>query len=59
MNLSNKVALATGSTSGIGRGIAGDSAGCTFLQLLVHLPLVLFLLWAIAFTLQYHPPVVS
>ena len=29
----------------------------TFLQLLVHLPLVLFLLWALAYTLQYHPPV--
>jgi short-chain fatty acids transporter len=37
---------------------ARDIVGFTFLQLLVHLPLVLFLLWALAFTLQYHPPVV-
>ena len=36
---------------------ARDIVGFTFLQLLVHLPLVLFLLWALAFTLQYHPPV--
>jgi short-chain fatty acids transporter len=32
--------------------------GFTFLQLLVMLPLVLFLLWALAYTLEYHPPVV-
>lgn len=37
---------------------ARDIVGFTFLQLLVHLPLVLFLLWALAFTLDYHPPVV-
>jgi short-chain fatty acids transporter len=37
---------------------ARDIVGFTFLQLLVHLPLVLFLLWALAYTLQYHPPVV-
>jgi len=36
---------------------ARDIVGFTFLQLCVHLPLVLFLLWALAFTLQYHPPV--
>ena len=36
---------------------ARDIVGFTFLQLLVHLPLVLFLLWALAFTLPYHPPV--
>jgi short-chain fatty acids transporter len=36
---------------------ARDVVGFTFLQLLVHLPLVLFLLWALAFTLEYHPPV--
>jgi acyl CoA:acetate/3-ketoacid CoA transferase alpha subunit len=30
----------------------------TFLQLLVHLPLVLFLLWALVYTLEYHPPVI-
>jgi short-chain fatty acids transporter len=28
------------------------------LQLLVHLPVVLFLLWALAYTLEYHPPIV-
>jgi short-chain fatty acids transporter len=37
---------------------ARDLVGFTFLQLLVHLPLVLFLLWALAYTLEYHPPVV-
>lgn len=37
---------------------ARDLVGFTFLQLMVHLPLVLFLLWALAFTLHYHPPVV-
>ena len=37
---------------------ARDIVGFTFLQLLVHLPLVLFMLWALAFTLQYHPPVI-
>ncbi len=37
---------------------ARDLVGFTFLQLLVHLPVVLFLLWALAYTLQYHPPVV-
>jgi short-chain fatty acids transporter len=36
---------------------ARDIVGYTFLQLLVHLPLVLFLLWALAFTLEYRPPV--
>ncbi len=37
---------------------ARDLVGFTFLQLLVHLPVVLFLLWALAYTLEYHPPVV-
>ncbi|MFI4982668.1 MAG: short-chain fatty acid transporter, partial [Nevskiales bacterium] len=37
---------------------ARDLVGFTFLQLLVHLPLVLFLLWALAYTLEYHAPVV-
>jgi short-chain fatty acids transporter len=37
---------------------ARDLVGFTFLQLLVHLPLVLFLMWALAYTLEYHPPVV-
>ena len=36
---------------------ARDSVGFSFLQLIVHLPLVLFLLWALAFTLPYTPPV--
>jgi short-chain fatty acids transporter len=37
---------------------AREVVGFTFLQLLVHLPVVLFLLWALAYTLPYHPPVV-
>ena len=37
---------------------ARDIVGFTFLQLLVHLPIVLLLLWALAYTLQYHPPVI-
>ncbi|GBU16584.1 MULTISPECIES: TIGR00366 family protein [Methylobacterium] len=36
---------------------ARDIVGFSFLQLIVHLPVVLFLLWALAFTLTYHPPV--
>ena len=36
---------------------ARNLVGFTFLQLLVMLPLVLFLLWALAYTLPYHPPV--
>jgi short-chain fatty acids transporter len=36
---------------------ARNIVGFTFLQLLVMLPLTLFLLWAFAFTLTYHPPV--
>jgi len=24
----------------------------------MHLPVVLFLLWALAYTLEYHPPVI-
>ncbi len=36
---------------------ARDIVGFTFLQLLVHLPLVLFLLWYFAQTLDYVPPV--
>src|SRR5262245_6699360 len=36
---------------------AREIVGFTFLQLLVHLPLVLLLLWALAYTLEYHPPV--
>ncbi|MEZ0211719.1 MAG: short-chain fatty acid transporter [Xanthobacteraceae bacterium] len=37
---------------------ARDIVGFTFLQLAVHLPLVLFLLWALAGTLTYVPPIV-
>ncbi len=37
---------------------ARDIVGFTFLQLLVHVPVVLFLLWALAYTLEYHPPVI-
>lgn len=36
---------------------ARSIVGFTLLQLVVLLPLVLGLLWALAFTLQYHPPV--
>ena len=37
---------------------ARDIVGFTFLQLVVHLPVVLFLLWFLAKTLTYLPPVV-
>jgi short-chain fatty acids transporter len=37
---------------------AREVVGFTFLQLLVHLPVVLCLLWLLAYTLEYHPPVV-
>lgn len=37
---------------------ARDIVGFSFLQLVIHLPVVLFLLWALAFTLEYHPPVI-
>jgi short-chain fatty acids transporter len=37
---------------------ARDIVGFTFLQLLVHAPVVLLLLWALAGTLTYVPPVV-
>ncbi|WP_408901862.1 short-chain fatty acid transporter [Plastoroseomonas hellenica] len=36
---------------------ARDIVGFTFLQLIVHLPVVLFLLWLLAGTLPYTPPV--
>lgn len=36
---------------------ARDIVGFTFTQLAVHLPLVIFMLWALASTLSYHPPV--
>jgi short-chain fatty acids transporter len=37
---------------------ARDIVGFTFLQLIAHLPIVLFLLWLLAGTLTYMPPVV-
>jgi short-chain fatty acids transporter len=37
---------------------ARDIVGFTFLQLVVHIPLVLMLLWAFGLTLGYHPPVI-
>lgn len=36
---------------------AREVVGFTFIQLIVHLPLVIFMLWALAGTLTYHPPV--
>jgi len=36
---------------------ARDIVGFTFLQLIVHAPIVLFLLWFFAGTLAYVPPV--
>ncbi|KFE53460.1 short-chain fatty acid transporter [Pseudomonas syringae] len=36
---------------------ARDIVGFTFTQLLVHTPLVLFMLWAFSMTLSYTPPV--
>lgn len=36
---------------------ARDIVGFTFVQLLVHIPLVLGLLWALGLTLSYQPPV--
>ncbi|MEK6346914.1 MAG: TIGR00366 family protein [Burkholderia sp.] len=36
---------------------ARDVVGFTFTQLIVHVPLVVFMLWALAPTLAYHPPV--
>lgn len=37
---------------------ARDLIGFSFVQLVVHTPIVLFLLWALGATLQYIPPVV-
>jgi short-chain fatty acids transporter len=36
---------------------ARDVVGYTFLQLIFHLPVVLFMLWFFALGLEYHPPV--
>ena len=36
---------------------ARDVVGFTFTQLIVHFPLVIFMLWILASTLTYHPPV--
>ncbi|MDB5977227.1 MAG: putative short chain fatty acid transporter, partial [Nevskia sp.] len=38
---------------------ARDLIGFSFLQFVVHLPLVLFLLWLLGLTLNYHPPLMS
>ena len=37
---------------------ARDIVGFTFLQLIVHVPLVLLLLWIFGTTFAYHPPVI-
>lgn len=37
---------------------ARDLVGFTFAQFITHTPVVLFLLWALAGTLQYHPPII-
>ena len=36
---------------------ARDLVGFTFLQLIIHVPVVLFMLWALAYTLEYRSPV--
>jgi short-chain fatty acids transporter len=36
---------------------ARDLIGFSFLQFVVHLPMVLFLLWLLGLSLTYHPPV--
>jgi short-chain fatty acids transporter len=36
---------------------ARDIVGYTFIQFVVHVPVVLLLLWILAATLTYHPPV--
>ena len=36
---------------------AREVVGFTFLQLIIHIPVVLFLLWALAYTLEFRPPV--
>ncbi len=36
---------------------ARDIVGFTFVQLIVHVPLVLLLLWVLGSTFAYHPPV--
>ena len=37
---------------------ARDIVGFTFMQFLIHTPVVLFLMWALAKTLPYIPPVI-
>jgi short-chain fatty acids transporter len=41
---------------GILRLRARDIVGYTFVQFVVHLPLVIFLLWILAASLNYTPP---
>jgi short-chain fatty acids transporter len=38
---------------------ARDLAGYSILQLLFHVPIVIFLCWLFAWTLQYRPPVIG
>jgi short-chain fatty acids transporter len=38
---------------------ARDLIGFSFLQFVVHLPLVLFLLWLLGLSLTYHPPLAA
>jgi short-chain fatty acids transporter len=42
---------------GVLRLKARDLIGYTFVQFVVHVPLVLFLLWLLGTTIAYHPPV--
>lgn len=36
---------------------ARDLIGFTFVQFIVHVPVVLFMVWLLGYTLSYHPPV--
>jgi short-chain fatty acids transporter len=38
---------------------ARDLIGFTFVQFMINLPLVLFLLWLLGMTLTYHPPLIA
>jgi short-chain fatty acids transporter len=37
---------------------ARDIVGYSMIQFVVHVPIVLFLVWALNYTLQYIPPIV-
>ena len=43
---------------GVSQAHARAARGFTFLQMVAHLPIVLFLLWLLAGTLTYLPPVI-